>query len=531
MTLFSDTYILISGFVLLVTLALLRRSKFRMAMKSRNHLSLPFPPGPTGVPLLGNIHQMPVKDAWLQFREWSKVYGDVLHLSILGKDIIVLTSYESADKLLNKRGAMYSSRPRAPVMADHGGWYYNLACVPTGELMHGQRRLLNQFLNPSAVRKYEELLTKKARSLAFHTSQKPACFQAHSRMHTTASVMKIAYGFEVVSEDDQAMREAEDAVKSLEVIGTPGSHPIDMFPILGKLPLWIWGQTFAKGMEQMRKGAYNVGLKPYTIVRNQMAAGEATPSMASELIESHTLPDGSIKDEEVVWAALSHVYFAGADTTSSAIDTFVLAMMIYPKVQEKARQELDHLLQGERLPTLADRGSLPYLHAVMKETLRWKPVLPLGLPHLLERDDIYNGMFLPAGAVVLSDIYSMSFDAKCFRNPFEFDPSRFLDYSQGRASLRTDIASDPEDITFGFGRRICPGRHLASSSLWITMATLLTFFEIKVPKDQDGKEIMPNIDYVTHIVSHPEPYRGDFVSRSKTVLEILVNSIEGVQNH
>ncbi|KZS98142.1 cytochrome P450 [Sistotremastrum niveocremeum HHB9708] len=504
----------------LITVILVHQLSRLAKTKSRNPLGLPLPAGPKGLPLLGNIHQVPVKDSWLKFTEWGGIYGEVIGLTLLGKNVIVLNSYKAADDLLNKRGAIYSGRSPAPLMADYGGWYYNMVFVPMGDFMHGQRRILNHFFNASAVRKYSEVLTEKARSLARFTYSKPERFQGFNRLHVTATVLKIAYGFKVTSEDDPIMKEAEASITSGSFLGTPGTHPIDLFPILGKLPFWIWGRKFADGVKAMQQGAYNVGLKPFRFVKQQTAAGVAPPSMASELIESHSLPDGTIKDEEIIWAAIAHLYFAGSDTTVSAVDTFALAMMLHPQIQRKAQQELDDLLRGERLPDLSDRESLPYLEAVLREILRWKPVTPLGIPHRLDQDDIYNDTFLPAGSMVLYNAYAMSFDPKQFPDPFTFNPDRFLTDSQGSVSLRADVLN-PEDIAFGFGRRKCPGRHLASEALWINMATILTVFDIRLIKDQSGNDILPDMDYHTHLVSHPKPYKGDFVSRSSSALELL----------
>ncbi|KZT40803.1 cytochrome P450 [Sistotremastrum suecicum HHB10207 ss-3] len=482
-------------------------------------------PGPKGLPVFGNVHQIPAKNSWFKFKEWSLIYGDLFHLKIFGNNVVVITSYKIAQDLLLKRGAIYSSRPPAPLLADYAGFYYSLAALPMGDFMHGQRRLLNQFLNPSAARNYDDFLAQKARSLAWLTHQKPERFQAYNRMHMTATALKIAYGFEVASEGDPWVTDAEDMSRSLESLGTFGTHPIDVFPILGKLPFWIWGRTFAEGMERAKKGAYNTSSKPYGFIKEQVAKGEANLSMASELIESHTLPDGSVEQEETISSACSHVYAAGADTTVSAIDTFALAMLLHPEIQRKAQRELDDLLQGERLPTLADRDSLPYTQAVFKEVLRWKPIVPLGLPHVLEQDDIYNDMLIPAGSLILADIYDMASDSRHFPDPSTFNPDRFLKYEGEGRSLRVDVCN-PEDFIFGFGRRICPGRHLASGSLWIALATMLSVFDIAIPTDVDGNKIMPDMEYESGLVSHPKTYRGDFTPRSKNALELLAAAIE-----
>jgi cytochrome P450 len=85
------------------------------------------------------------------------------------------------------------------------------------------------------------------------------------------------------------------------------------------------------------------------------------------------------------------------------VATFILAMVKYPEVQSKAQAELDSVIGGGQLPTLSDEGSLPYLHAVVKECSRWLVVAPMALPHILIADDEYNGFTFPSGTIVIAN--------------------------------------------------------------------------------------------------------------------------------
>lgn len=84
-------------------------SLYLLARKPK--LSLPFPPGPPTLPIIGNVHQAPKSHPWLQYHAWSKTYGPVIHLNMAGQHVIVLTSSRAAHDLLAKRGATFSDRP------------------------------------------------------------------------------------------------------------------------------------------------------------------------------------------------------------------------------------------------------------------------------------------------------------------------------------------------------------------------------------------------------------------------------------
>ena len=97
----------------------------------------------------------------------------------------------------------------------------------------------------------------------------------------------------------------------------------------------------------------------------------------------------SVQEEELTL----NIRVVSSDTTSSALRTFVLAMLHSPEVQKRAQRELDAVTAGHRLPEFADRASLPYIDAVVKEVLRWHPVTPFGLPHVSRIDDVGIGSF------------------------------------------------------------------------------------------------------------------------------------------
>lgn len=89
----------------------------------------------------------------------------------------------------------------------------------------------------------------------------------------------------------------------------------------------------------------------------------------------------------------------------SVISTFFLAMTLHPEVQRKAHEEIDRVVGRDRLPTFADRDSLPYVEAVFKESFRWHALTPLGLPHVTTADDVCEGYLIPKGAIILPNIW------------------------------------------------------------------------------------------------------------------------------
>ena len=82
-----------------------------------------------------------------------------------------------------------------------------------------------------------------------------------------------------------------------------------------------------------------------------------------------------------------------------------MAMALFPEAQRKAQEEIDRVVGTDRLPTFEDRENLPYVDALVKEALRWHPVVPMGVPHVTTEDDIYEGYFIPKGSILLPNIW------------------------------------------------------------------------------------------------------------------------------
>ena len=155
-------------------------------------------------------------------------------------------------------------------------------------------------------------------------------------------------------------------------------------------------------------------------------------------------------------------------------------MIAYPEVQSRAHAELDEVVGRARPPTFADLSSLPYIRAMVKETLRWSIIVPFGLPHASSADDWYEGMFIPKGTICLQNMRVINSETEVFgSDAAQFNPARYLDESH-----QIKVLGGREDghLSFGFGRRICPGRYVAEGSLAIDFATLLWAMRFERPE-------------------------------------------------
>ncbi|KAF7790453.1 hypothetical protein EIP86_001408 [Pleurotus ostreatoroseus] len=171
------------------------------------------------------------------------------------------------------------------------------------------------------------------------------------------------------------------------------------------------------------------------------------------------------------------------------MELFLIALIRFPDAARKAREEVDKVVGRDRLPRFDDMDCLPYVRAFIKEVQRWRPVVPSAVPHCVSRDDDYEQYRIPKGTIIFGNLYTMMQDSELFPDPEAFRPERFLEATDPRLMEFT--------LPFGFGRRLCPGMHVALQSLFILVTRVLWAFEVSPKRDASGQEILPDPDAFT----------------------------------
>ncbi|KDQ12552.1 hypothetical protein BOTBODRAFT_161446 [Botryobasidium botryosum FD-172 SS1] len=452
---------------------------------------------------------IPSESSWLTFFEWKKTYGDIIYLHALSQNIIVLNSYKAARDLVDKKH-IYASRPIFPMVGELMGWARIVLITPYNETFKRYRKLIHPMMSRGAVKRYgsEQMLAVKA--FLETLVNEPQEFHRNARFMAGKMIMSAIYGIKVDSADDQYITMAEAAMAPIAKVVFPGAAYVNIFPILQYVPTWFPGAQFKRNAKVWRKLAERMVDHPFEAVKSAMAAGTARSSFTSILLQEE-----NANEEDIKWAA-GTMYAAGADTTASSLATFILAMTMFPEVQKKAQQEIDRIVGSNlgRLPTIEDREDLPYIENILKETLRWLPVTPLGAPHLVSEDDTYEGYYIPAQSTVLTNIWAMSRDETTYTDPDRFWPERY-EGEKGKDVL------DPRLFAFGFGRRACAGTHFAESSLFMAISCILATFDISKARDEQGQEIEPQISFTAGLINHVNPFKCDIRPRSTRAVALI----------
>ncbi|KAG6918792.1 hypothetical protein DXG01_011544 [Tephrocybe rancida] len=338
----------------------------------------------------------------------------------------------------------------------------------------------------------------------------------HLRHNAASVIMNVTYGIHIAPKNDRYITIAEKALGGMAEAANPGAFLVDLLPFLKHIPEWVPGAGFQKKAREWKAAVYEMRDAPFETAMRAMKEGIATPNFVSNLVNDlESESKGSMKqDLELIKACAGMSYAAGTESTLSALSSFVLAILLHPEVQIKGQEELDRVLGTSRLPDFSDRKDLPYICAIVKEVL--SPVAPLGLPHMVTDNDEYNGFFIPAGTVIVGNTWAILHDPRTFPDPSVFNPDRFLDPNRPKGCSPDFSPLDPLSVTFGYGRRVCPGRYMAEAQLWISIACMLTVFDITCGFDDFGRSLEPKANFTSGLIRHPLPFaftlapRGDY---------------------
>ncbi|KAJ7477304.1 cytochrome P450 [Mycena galericulata] len=483
--------------------------------------SVPLPPGPRGVPLLGNIFHVPSGEYWLKYAHLGETWGNIFSLTILGRTAIVVNSLQVAEDLLETHGSNFSDRPIFQMGGELVGLNKAQSLTHYGPRFKEERRLFRQFFGTQeVVRQYAPVQQQEVHQLLQNILRDPDDpFPAIDRT-VGAIIFRIAYGYHVCvgPRKDLFLDLSETASRNFADTTKPAAFMVDIVPALRYWPEWLPGGGFKTIARQWAKQLQDTVDMPFEFVKTQLANGTAETSFVSTMIQKRPEDEHLIK-----WAATS-IQSGATDTNAAQIEAFLLAMMLYPSVQETAQREIDSVVGTERLPTLADRADLPYLNALCKEVFRWHVAAPIAVPHRTRDNYIYQtaegkSLLIPKDSLIIPNVWKMTHDPERYANPMVFDPTRFLGSELKKPEL------DPYRISFGFGRRTCPGKLLGEATVFLACTMTLAVFKIS-KKVENGIVCEPKLGQTTGTVSHPLPFKVVLEPRTAQARTLIEQDIQ-----
>ncbi|KAF9777905.1 cytochrome P450 [Thelephora terrestris] len=517
----------------------------------RRSSHLPFPPGPTPDPIIGNLRQMGSGNFGPVFEKWGKEYGPINHASVLGQHLVIINSFDTARELLDYRGSVYSSRPRMVTFSEMMGWESIISQMNSGPRWRKHRRIIQEKFGPRHLSDYAEMqkgvtydflagLGKAPKKLEDHIKSPLRLPRLSSSLKSAAAmILGVTYGYAIQSIDDPFIHLADEAAVESLRYGTPGATLCDVLPMLKYWPTWMpfsfyqrhaaYTKTLVEKLFSWPLDWVQQRIVPSSPLRAHFLQDSFVPqadktanqSLAHGLltaVQEGRKVLGETLDYEDVKHICGALYGGGSDTSTSVLQSFFLAMTIYPDIYKKARGSIDTVVGTDRLVDISDRDALPYITCVLKEVLRWGVPTPLGVPHRLTQDDLYAGYFLPKNSTVIYNVWGLTRNEDVYPNPEVFDPDRFMNPSKPEVLQHVDSV-------WGFGRRVCPGKIFAESNLWLVIANTIAVMDVRKATDENGNSITPAAEFDTGAIRHAKPFNCSVTYRSERARQLVADAV------
>ncbi|KAJ3884942.1 cytochrome P450 [Lentinula edodes] len=366
-----------------------------------------------------------------------------------------------------------SKTPVHEVIYVRMGLSSTLILAPNNEHWRKMRKMVHLGMGHQATMDFMPIVENGAQAFIHSLLQCSDSCKYHETLRKSIGqhIIQFAYGIHSSPSLKKHVALAEDVLEELNYAIVFGSYLVDAFPVLKYLPRWMPGAHFKMHAAATKKKVMDMIDLPFQEAMQTVQTVESSSVLQKITQQFHI--NNTNKRLEIKWAVGS-LYGAGTEPIFSALTVFILAMVSYPQVQHSAHLELDHVIGPGCVPKYEDWKALPYINAIIWETLRWHPPIPLGVPHYTKTQQWYKDYCIPAHCTAFVNIWGLSRDTDIYQDPEIFSPERFL-------GPKPELC--PEKWVFGFGRRSCVGSDYALHILYMYISAILYHFDITVPKD------------------------------------------------
>ncbi|XP_069035463.1 cytochrome P450 2J4-like [Lepisosteus oculatus] len=466
----------------------------------KNKMPKDFPPGPMGLPFLGNIWDFDAAKPHLYMAKLAEKYGDVFTIR-LGTRFVIVNGYKLVKEVLVHQGGSLTDRPPF-AMGDELTKNQGLV-LSNGYLWMQQRRFSLMTLRNFGVgkRSLEHTIVEECRFLneAMEDEQgRP--FDPQFIIHNAVSniICSVVFGnrYEYTDRRFQELLHLIDVTLKMQV--TMWTQLYNVFPTIMKIvpgphhtifSNWKNVISFVKSEIQAHKEDWNPS-----------CPRDYIDCYLDEIEKSKDDVDAKFDEENLCFCVLD-LFVAGTETTATTLCWALLFMTKYPEIQKKVQDEIDRVIGQGRQPSMADRANMPYTDAVIHEVQRMGNIIPLNLPRMATKDITVRGYVLPKGTQIFGNLTSVLFDKNEWETPHHFNPEHFLE--ENGKFVRRDAF-----MPFSAGKRVCLGEQLARMELFLFFTSFLQRFTISPPPG-----VEPSLEFKMGSTLYPKELKICAISR------------------
>uniref|UniRef100_A0A7N6FIX8 Cytochrome P450 2K1-like n=1 Tax=Anabas testudineus TaxID=64144 RepID=A0A7N6FIX8_ANATE len=440
------------------------------------------PPGPTTLPVLGNLLQLDLKRPYYTLLELSKKYGSVFTVYFGPQKVVVLAGYKTVKEALVNYAEEFGDRDPL-LIAEEDNQGHGVICS-NGDSWKEMRRFSLTNLRDFGMGKKaceDKIIEESHYLLEVFKNFKGEAFDTTHSVNSSVSniICSIIYGSRFEYDDPKFTSMVDVANKRIELTGSPLIQMYNIYPWMFKwLPV---RREIHKINNFIKEENFPIFRRLKETLSPQMCRGFVDAFLVRQQSLEESGNTSSHFHDENLMMTVQNMFVAGTETTSTTLRWGLLLMAKYPKIQDQVQEEISRVI-GSRQVQVEDRKNLPFTDAVIHETQRLANIVPMALPHKVTRDFNFQGYFLKKGTTVYPLLTSVLYDETEWEKPHSFYPAHFLD-KDGKFVKRDAF------MPFSAGRRICLGESLARMELFIFFTTLLQHFRFTPPPGVPEEEL------------------------------------------
>jgi cytochrome P450 len=439
-------------------------------------------PGPPGLPVIGNGHQIRLPRFHEQLEAWREQYGDAYRMRIWWRRFVVISDPKLATEALRDRPGTFGRTARTSEAATEMG--FGGLFASNGQKWRRQRPMVMAAFDPGHVRRYFPALAQVAQRLSARWRKAPDAaipLQSDLMRYTVDVIAGLAFGTDIntLEGDGDVIQQHMDQIL-----------PMLFRRTLAPFPYWHWVKLPADRALDRHLEAFRLAVRDFIAaarerMRQQPQLREAPTNLIEAMLAARDRPGTALRDEDVA-ANVATMLLAGEDTTANTLAWMLYLLSRHRWALERATAEVRRALGDERVPTRFEQlEQLEFVEACAHETMRLKPVAPI-LPQQAARDTTLGGIAIPAGTICIFLMRAPALDLRHFEQPASFHPDRWL---------REEPAGKRVAMPFGAGPRMCPGRYLALLEIKMAIATVLGGFDLLSVSSADGGEVRERLAF------------------------------------
>ncbi|PHH69729.1 hypothetical protein CDD82_7551 [Ophiocordyceps australis] len=504
--------LLVGAVIAIVAYALIKYFNTTDIAKIKNLPEIP------GIPIFGNLLQLG-SDHARTTKTWARQYGPVFQARLGNKRVIFANSYDAVRHFWVNNQSALISRPtfhtfHGLVSSSQG---FTIGTSPWDDSCKRRRKAAATALNKPATRSYMPVIDLESavvfeEMLRAYRDGGDIDPNALLQRYALNASLTLNYGFRLDGGiKSHMLKEIVEVERGISNLRSTSNNWQDYIPLLR-----LWGSQNSEAKElRVRRDAYLNKL--IHDLKENIKNGTDKPCITGNVLKD---PEAKLSHDEIKSMCLT-IVSAGLDTVSGTL-AYGMAYLASEKgqaIQKKAYQAIQDVYpDGDAWERCLAEEKVPYVTALVSETLRYSAVIPISLPRESIQDITYENAVIPAGTTFLLNTYASNYDESRFKLPYEFIPERYLN-------------KDPEigmpHYGYGAGSRMCVGWHLANRSIYTFYLRLITAFEIVPAQDAADTPVLDAIDFnavPTSLTTEPRPFKIGLRPRSLKQVEEWISA-------